>query len=145
MNRPIIAMVAAFAISTGASPILAQTESPARAMVKGVWMNPKRTVAVRTASCGEKLCGRIVWANPTALKDARDSGVQSLIGTELLQDYQSSADGRWSGTLYVPDMGGHFSSTITPIGASSLRVKGCLIGGFICKSQIWQRIAGPVG
>lgn len=107
----------------------------------GLWINPAGSVAVRTAPCDDGLCGSIVWANAKALRDARDSGVPRLLGTELLQDYRPATSGQWWGKVYVPDMGRRFSSTITQSGPDRLRIKGCLFGGMICKAQNWQRIA----
>ncbi|HTN13170.1 MAG TPA: DUF2147 domain-containing protein [Sphingomonadaceae bacterium] len=116
----------------------AQAQAPMEA--EGIWLNPHRTVAVRTGSCGEKLCGWIVWASHTAQSDARESGVGKLIGIELLEDYRPGAPGKWSGSVYVPDMGHSFPSTITRVGQEDLKIRGCLIGGFLCKSQVWHRI-----
>lgn len=108
---------------------------------EGLWLNPHRSVVVQAAPCGARLCGRIVWANGEALSDARDSGVTRLIGTTLLQDYRADGAGRWRGTVFVPDMGRSFASIIDEVTPGSLRVRGCVFGGFICKSQTWTRIA----
>ena len=97
-------------------------------------------MAVKTGSCGDKLCGWIVWASAEAVQDAKDSGIDNLVGLELLEDYTEQSAGNWSGSVYVPDMGHHFSSTITQLSHAEMKVQGCLIGGFICKSQVWQRI-----
>lgn len=125
-------------IGLACTPAVAQ---PTTGASGPLWINPHGSVAVRTGACGDKLCGWVVWASKEAMDDARDSGVTSLIGTELLQDYRRNSAGGWTGIVYVPDMGRSFSSTITPVGANTIRVKGCLIGGFVCKSQVWQRIA----
>lgn len=123
-----------------ATAVCVTTPASAQSTVDGLWLNPHGTVAVRTGPCGDKLCGWIVWASPQARSDAKDSGVDKLDGLELLEDYRPDDDGGWEGTVYVPDMGHRFSSTITQPDARSLRVKGCLIGGFFCKSQVWKRI-----
>jgi uncharacterized protein (DUF2147 family) len=107
--------------------------------IEGIWINPRGTVAVRTAQCGARLCGHIVWASPEAAADARDGGVQRLVGTELLQDYRAIGPGRWSGRVFVPDMGRSFSSTLQQLGPDSLKIQGCVIGGLLCKSQTWHR------
>ncbi|MBU3079338.1 DUF2147 domain-containing protein [Sphingomonas sp. XMGL2] len=107
----------------------------------GLWLNPRGTVAVRTGDCQGRLCGWIVWADGQAMADARDSGIDRLIGVELLEDYVPRGAGHWSGSVYIPDIGHRFASTITQIGTDAMKVQGCLVGGFICKSQIWQRIA----
>jgi uncharacterized protein (DUF2147 family) len=71
----------------------------------GVWQNPKGTILVRTHSCGQMLCGDIIWAGPTAIADAREAGITSLVGTQLLSNYHASGAGRWTGQVYVPDQG----------------------------------------
>ena len=106
----------------------------------GTWHNPKQTVAVKTGQCGNRVCGWIVRASDKAKADAARGGAgQALIGTMLLRGYRASGRGRWSGQVFVPDMNRSFGSTIQMVDADTLNVKGCLIGGFICKSQIWRR------
>jgi uncharacterized protein (DUF2147 family) len=128
------------AILAAGSPALAGTPKPAQPVAEGIWLNPRGTVAVRTGDCAGRLCGWVAWASPVAKADARDSGVDPLLGTELLQNYHHKGSRAWSGSLYVPDIGHRFPSTITLLGPSELKVEGCLIGGFICRSQVWQRI-----
>jgi uncharacterized protein (DUF2147 family) len=137
--KPLIpTMMAALLAIASAAP--ASALAPAPSTVEGLWMNPHGTVAVRTGDCRGRLCGWVAWASPQALEDAKDSGIDRLIGTELLEDYKAAGAGRWSGAVYVPDMGHRFSSTITRPSPGELRIQGCLIGGFFCKSQTWQRI-----
>jgi uncharacterized protein (DUF2147 family) len=107
--------------------------------VVGVWHNPKNSVAVRTGACGDKLCGWVVRANDQAQADARDGGTPKLIGTALLREYRPSGRRKWSGQIYVPDMGRTFGSTITLVDSNTIDVKGCLIGGLLCKTQTWRR------
>ena len=128
-----IAMALLLATTTG----LAQPQ-PAVSPI-GVWQNPKGTIRVRTRPCGEMLCGNIVWASPTAMADARDAGVTSLFGTELLSNYRHTGRGRWTGQVYVPDQGRRFYSTIEQKSPNDLRISGCILGGLLCKRQDWTR------
>lgn len=105
----------------------------------GIWQNPKGTLLVHTRNCGRLLCGDIVWAGPQAIADAREAGVNSLIGTELLIGYRPTGNGRWAGQVYVPDEGRRFYSTIEVDSPNSLRISGCILGGLICKHQEWTR------
>ena len=127
----------ATALLLAASAGLAQPQ-PAVSPI-GVWQNPKGTIRVRTRPCGALLCGNIVWASPIAMADARDAGVTSLIGTELLSDYRHTGRGRWTGQVYVPDQGRRFYSTIEQKGPNDLRISGCILGGLLCKRQDWTR------
>ena len=103
------------------------------------WINPYSNVKVETGDCGAKLCGWVVWATPEAEQEARDGGVQKLVGTELLQDYRPTGSNRWQGRVFVPDMGRTFYSTISQVEPSTLKISGCVFGGLICKSQLWHR------
>nr|WP_243848206.1 DUF2147 domain-containing protein [Sphingomonas insulae] len=109
------------------------------AAILGTWHNPKNSVAVKTGRCGDKLCGWVIRATEKAKADVTSKGYPPLLGTALLRDYRATGTSRWSGQIYVPDMGRAFGSTVTMVDADTLNVKGCLIGGFICKSQIWRR------
>ena len=127
---------------TMALALAGQTPQPAPS-VDGVWTNPRGTVQGRTGSCGDKICGWIVWASPQAQADARKKGVNQLIGTALLRSYRATERGHWSGEVYVPDMQSSFYSTITMVDPQTLNIKGCILGGLLCKSQIWRRVASP--
>lgn len=132
--RRLLLIAAAFPAALAAQP------TGAGNAISGIWVNPSGSVAVRIGPCaGNSVCGRVVWASAKALQDARDGGVNNLVGTELLENYQPGSDGTWAGTVYVPDMGSRFSSTITQVDPDNLRIRGCLIGGLFCKSQMWRR------
>lgn len=131
------------ALLLAALPAAAQapaTPPPPADPVFGTWTNPKHTIAVRTAPCGAELCGAIVAASPQAQQDAREAGVANLIGTELLRDYRRTGPQRWSGTVFVPDMGRSFTSRIVQVSPGVLRISGCILGGLLCKSQDWTRL-----
>ncbi len=124
---------AALAAMLALQPALAATP------IDGNWINPHGSVIVTTGDCHAGLCGWVSWASPQAQADAAEAGVAKLIGTELLQDYHASGHARWTGRVFVPDMGKTFSSTLEQIDANRLKISGCLVGSWFCKSQIWVR------
>jgi uncharacterized protein (DUF2147 family) len=135
-------------ITSVALPILLMTsvsseaaQSSAISAISGTWLNPRGTITVKTSDCRGHLCGWVNWASAEALQDAKESGVNNLVGIELLQDYKLNAPGRWSGMVYVPDLGHRFNSRITPLNANQLKISGCILGGLICKSQLWHKVA----
>lgn len=113
--------------------------SSAGASVVGTWINPRGTVAVKAGDCAGNLCGWISWANSVAVSDAASAGIAKLIGTKLLEDYRPGGAGHWKGRVYVPDMGRSFQSTIDEIDNDHLKISGCILGGLLCRSQIWRR------
>lgn len=106
----------------------------------GLWSNPKGTLQVRTRRCGAQLCATVVGASAKAQAKAQKAGIAGLIGTELFQNYRPDGDGDWAGTLFVPDKGKRVSSTLATNQGRSVKVSGCLIGRFLCKTQTWTRI-----
>lgn len=106
----------------------------------GGWRNDDNSVAVRIDECGGKLCGIVTNANATAVADARGGGTDRLVGTPLLEGYRRDGPNHWSGTVFVPDLGHRFSSHITLIDRDHARIAGCLVGRFVCQSEVWQRL-----
>lgn len=137
MNRKLI-----FAVLTALAlvPAAGQAQGGPADQIMGTWINPRGTVKVETGLGGVNLCGKVVWAAPAAEADARDSGIAELVGTELLRDYRTMGNGRYQGSVYIPDMGRTFYSTIAQQNPQSIRISGCILGGLICKSQDWHRV-----
>jgi uncharacterized protein (DUF2147 family) len=114
--------------------------APAQASPLGLWQNPAKSVVVRTSMCGPTLCGTIVEASAQARADAHDAGIDELIGVSLLRSYRQTGPGAWEGHVFVPDMGHVFFSRIAELSPNQIRISGCILGGLLCKSQVWTRL-----
>jgi uncharacterized protein (DUF2147 family) len=112
----------------------------AQAAIEGRWANPKRSVIVRVARCGNAYCGTVVQASDKAKATARRGGTANLIGTQILSDVQSDGNGVFKGRAFDPKHNLRAPATIRLIGSNTLVVKGCVLGGFICKEQRWSRV-----
>ena len=131
-------------LALAAAPV--PPDAPAATSLAGTWANPSASVIVEIAACGEvALCGRVNWASDKAKADARKGGTDPLIGTELLRDFVPSGAGRWKGTLFVPDLKRTTKADLREIAPDRLKIRGCAVGGVLCKSQIWTRADPPVG
>ena len=106
--------------------------------IEGQWFNPQRTVLIRLAPCGEAMCGTVTWAAERAQKAAR-KGADTLVGARLLNDFRQSGNGQWKGTVFVPDMDLRVGGKIRVVDDNRLRVSGCILGGMMCRSQVWTR------
>ncbi len=121
-------------------PLAAFAQPPLNShSIVGVWENPNGTVKVVTLKCGVEVCGFVEWANDEAIKDAREGGTPRLIGIKLLKDYRQTAPNHWQGRVFVPDESSSYFSKIAQINPNAIKISGCLLGGWICKSQIWHR------
>jgi uncharacterized protein (DUF2147 family) len=76
------------------------------------------------------------------LTDAREAGVTTLVGTELLEDYRPIGAGKWTGRVYIPDRRASYYSIIEQVNRDRLKISGCILHGLLCKSQLWHRITG---
>jgi len=96
--------------------------------VVGKWRTPSKHGVVELGRCGESVCGRLVDSD--GLKTNPD-----------LRDANNKAKGNeWvEGQIYNPEDGGTYKATITPSGANSLKLKGCIVWP-LCKTQTWTRI-----
>lgn len=109
----------------------------------GVWRNPHDTVHLEIKDCGASTCGVVVWASPKAEADARRSGEDTLIGKQLLRDFEAQKDGSLKGRVWVPTLKITLVGSADIVDAKTMRAKGCVIGAFLCKSQLWTRIDAP--
>ena len=109
--------------------------------IEGRWQNPKDSVIIDVAQCGAGTwCGRVSWASSKARADARKGGTQRLVGTRLLSGLRPDGDGGWKGRAYLPKRNMHANAIIRTAGSDTMVVKGCLVGGMICKQQRWTRV-----
>lgn len=109
----------------------------------GVWRNPKNSVHLEIKDCGASTCGVVVWASAKAEADARKSGTDTLIGKQLLRDFEAQNNGTLKGRVWVPTLKVTLVGSADIVDTRTMRAKGCVIGNFLCKSQLWTRIDGP--
>lgn len=109
----------------------------------GVWRNPHNTVHLEIKDCGPSTCGVVVWASAKAEADARKSGTDTLIGKQLLRDFEAQNNGSLKGRVWVPTLKVTLVGSADIIDTRTMRAKGCVIGNFLCKSQLWTRVDGP--
>jgi uncharacterized protein (DUF2147 family) len=114
--------------------------SSAQAADLGVWTGPKDNVRVAIKSCGASTCGTVVYASPKAEADARKSGLTTLVGQQLLRDFEPTGNGNMRGKVYVPTLKVTLNGTAEFVDARTMKAKGCVLGGLLCKSQVWHRI-----
>jgi uncharacterized protein (DUF2147 family) len=113
----------------------------ARAAIEGRWINPKGSVVVRVAPCGNAYCGTVIEATDKAKAAARKGGTPNLVGTRILWGMRPAGNGTMKGQVFDPKRNIRAPATIRITGGSTLVVKGCLLSGFICKEQRWTRVS----
>ena len=109
----------------------------AQAAVEGHWRNPKGSVTVKVAPCGDGYCGTVVQATAKAKETAARGGTPHLIGTQILSGMHSNGSGAFKGQVFDPKRNLRAPATIR-VDGDTLVVKGCIIT-FVCKEQRWTR------
>ena len=129
--------VAALVAVSWVGSALAVSESPS-----GVWTTEDRDSKIRISPCGKNLCATIMSAK-TAAKDENNPNPalrgRGLVGIELSRDIRPDGNGGWAASMYNPENGQTYKTTLQPKGARQLEVGGCVLGGLICGSETWQR------
>ena len=134
--KTILAKLALIAVAA-AVPVTAS----AQAALEGHWKNPKGSVVVRVASCGDAYCGVVVEASDKAKASARKGGTPMLIGTRILSGMKATGNGTFRGQAFDPKRNIRAPATVRLVGPSTLVVKGCVLSGIICKEQRWTRVS----
>jgi uncharacterized protein (DUF2147 family) len=133
------------AATLAALPLSASAQNSASLV--GRWQTPTRHGVVEITACGNSLCGRLVdsdglRANP-ALRDTHNKDVAQrerlLKGLLILQGFSPKGQEWTGGTIYNAEDGGTYQATLTPAGADTLKLKGCIVWP-LCKTQVWTRL-----
>ena len=132
MNKIFTPLLAAALASL---PAAAHAASP----LEGLWRNPKGSVVVRIAPCGQQLCGKVVRANAHAREKAEEGGTDRLIGTTILSNITPSGANRWKGRVFLPKQNTHANGNLRLTGRQ-LTVQGCLLL-VVCKDQTWVKVS----
>ena len=107
----------------------------AQATLEGHWANPKRSVIVNVARCGDAYCGTVSWAT------ARNREKGAAPGTRVLSDLRPQGSGVYKGRGFEPKRHVGGSATVRQVGPDIMIVRGCAVMGLLCKEQRWTRVS----
>jgi uncharacterized protein (DUF2147 family) len=139
--------LATLALAAGlfALPLTAHAQGAAPS---GVWLTQDGDAQVRIASCGDALCGTIIWIKDPAdpetgrpLTDKRNPDPakrdRSIVGTTIMFGMRPSGSGRWSGKFYNTRDGQTYDGNLIVTGDATVKAEGCML---ICMGETWQKV-----
>lgn len=118
--------------------------------VAGLWLDDTGGGIIEIASCGERLCGHIVWLKAPTDKagrpitdgynpDARKRN-RPVCGLQVIGDLKRIGATAWdAGWIYDPKEGKSYDVEIKPRGPDKLVVTGYLGVKFLSESFVWTR------
>jgi uncharacterized protein (DUF2147 family) len=138
-------------ITTGISALLL-AGSAGLAMANdplGQWTTENGKGRVRITNCGAALCGNLAWlSEPNDDKGQPKKDIHNvdeskrarpMLGVPILLSMAKDGDKRWKGNIYNAEDGKTYTAYLTPESDTKLKVEGCVLGGLVCKTQIWTR------
>ena len=122
--------------------------------VLGTWLTEGGDSQIRLVPCDNAICGDIVWiheweatdpdGNPVTDQNNADPALRNrpLVGLRIFRDFHpaSGDSNTLKGHVYNPQDGRSYESFLTPLADDKLKVKGCILGGWVCGSEYWTKV-----
>jgi uncharacterized protein (DUF2147 family) len=116
----------------------------------GTWLTGDKKGKVRIVNCGHAICGTLVWLaepndpdthQPKTDKHNSNASLQGrpLLGIPIVLNMTPSGGDKWEGKVYNAEDGGTYTGSFSMSGSNTAELKGCVMGGLICKGQTWTR------
>jgi uncharacterized protein (DUF2147 family) len=118
-NVKMITLAATLALSSTA----AFAQSPF-----GTWTRPSNGTKVSFYDCGGKLCAKVL-----------SSTNKDSVGKVIMGGASKTGENTWAGDLLNTEDGKTYSGVVTMEGPKALNLKGCTLGGIICKGETWVK------
>jgi uncharacterized protein (DUF2147 family) len=144
LHRPRNVLMTALA----ASVILLAAGSARAADPTGDWRVADGVANIRVAQCGASMWGVVAWEKQPGGRDSNNPDVSKrsrpTLGMPILLDMKKKPGAEsWEGQVYNAKDGQTYSSSITPLDADHLEIRGCVLG-FLCGGETWTRVAPPI-
>lgn len=127
----------------------AEAQVPQPRQVLGRWLTGSRRGVVEIFSCGQSLCGKLVWLiepirrGKPAIDDKNPDPAlrqRPLCGLVILGGFRHTEPQRWTdGWIYDPDSGDTYHATIFLESAGLLKLRGYVGIPLFGETQIWTR------
>ncbi|MEO0618225.1 MAG: DUF2147 domain-containing protein [Pseudomonadota bacterium] len=124
MKKILTLAAGAAALVLGGTLEMAEAASP-----NGKWKRPSTGATYRAFSCGGGI-GLKVLSHPK----------KKWVGKTISCGAKKVKSNQWKGQLTSTDNGQKYTGYMTLVGANSLKLEGCVLGGAICQGETMKRI-----
>ncbi|MEX0582047.1 MAG: DUF2147 domain-containing protein [Sneathiella sp.] len=116
----------------------------------GIWLHENKRIKLEIKSCGDNLCGMLVWfkwpndADGLPMVDLKNPvqalQTRPLLGMTVLTDLHRADDGTWKGgEIYNPDDGKEYKVKLSIQEDGNLRARVYVFLSLFGETQIWTR------
>ena len=114
----------------------------------GDWRVADGVANIRVAQCGGSMWGVVAWEKQPGGRDSNNPDASKrnrpTLGMPILLDMKKKAGAEsWEGQVYNAKDGQTYASSITPVDADHLEIRGCVLG-FLCGGETWTRVGPPI-
>jgi uncharacterized protein (DUF2147 family) len=145
MSNIKLACAVVVSVFVGTSAVAAQQR------LTGTWLTEDKSSHIQFLACGTNDCGQIVWFqdpnDPETGKPWRDKfnpddaqKRRPLLGLAMITGLKLSGENQWQGNLYNPLDGKTYAGRFQIVSADRLQLKGCVLAGLICQTEVWTRV-----
>jgi len=110
----------------------------------GQWRVENGKAHVRILRCGEALWGVLSWLEAPGTDENNPDPAQRnrpMLGLPILRGMTPNAAGsEWAGKIYNADNGKIYTGSIALNASDELRIKGCILDGWVCGGENWVRL-----
>jgi uncharacterized protein (DUF2147 family) len=125
--------------------------------ILGVWNNEEKDGKIEIYQCGDRYCGKIVWAKEPNYPAGSTEGTPGtprldnnnpspalrktpIMGLVIVRDFTFSGDDTWSGgTVYDPKNGKTYRGKMTLVSPSQLNLRGFIGIPLFGRTTKWTR------
>jgi uncharacterized protein (DUF2147 family) len=131
-----------------ASVVLLASGSARAADPTGDWRVADGVANIRVAQCGGSMWGVVAWEKQPGGRDSNNPDASKrnrpTLGMPILLDMKKKLGAEtWEGQVYNAKDGQTYASSITPVDADHLEIRGCVLG-FLCGGETWTRVGPPI-
>jgi len=129
------------------TPAFAEDKTPV-----GVWLDASKRIEVKITSCGEFLCGKLLWFKwpdddqGLPVVDLKNKNTtlrgRPLLSLTILRNLRRTDDDNWEGgEIYNPDDGENYQVNMSIEDDRTLRIRVYELLPLLGETHIWTRIA----
>lgn len=124
--------------------VLVMNAAAIAADVDGLWKTAPTGpndvyIEVEIAPCSKNVewrCGVV-----TAFFAEGEQHEDELVGKWIIENMKKDSDVLWkNGTVWAPDNDKSYRAKMKLTDPQTLKVSGCLLGGFLCRGEEWSRV-----